>query len=699
MAEFICEICKKNGVEIKKRNLVPHIQKKHPEINGNTKTYMQMFPGAKLREAPSTSYSNPEHMKSCVEKSIQTRTGKSLSDEHKQKIGSSNKISEKYKESRRILSEQYKSGEKTHHNKLIVDKDMLEKMYVEERKSISAISLETGITRRIISNYIDIYGIDKRSKSLSVTISRNSGYSYRKLSDSERNVIIGELLGDGSFTNEKQSCGLAYRHSCKYEENLIWIKSLLRNIDWAKIIYRKNKENIYFYLRSKNHPDFKEIYDDFYYDLNGKRKKRIPKNLQINGTVLLHWFLGDGCASSYVNKNGKTCNSIEIAACGFNIDDLYRIVLPQLNLMGIKCKIKDKKSGPVIIVYRESYERFYEVIGDCPVDCYKYKFKFAPKRANEKKTFKDVNEAFDYYRDNGFPFLSITQDNKIEILNALKKKNYSDINHVLHDTKMGLKLANIYHSHRYEVVSYGRKRSAMETFLNDGSLKKILENIMKKNGIIDNNMVRNRCSLWSNTTPFNFKPLTAKFIIKKYSKIGGVVLDPCSGYGGRMLGCIAAQNRFYIGVEPEIDTIVGLNRMAKDLSFKDYHIYNDYFENFNYDLNKKIDLIFTCPPYYDMELYNPSNKNQSHVKYKNYEEWKEGFLETLIKKSYRLLDNGGHFVIVTDNNKRNKIADDFFEIACKYFTFEEFYFMEYNKNRFAENDIKIKYEPVFVFRK
>jgi len=137
---FECLLCKKFGKYYSARNLVPHLLK-HKEINGDTKEYMKLFPGAKLREAPKTSYSNESHRSEAIRKSISSRTGKSLSNDHRKKIGDSNRNSEKYKRSLKIRSEKYKNGTLIHHAKLTeekipISKDVLGRMYLKDKMSL-----------------------------------------------------------------------------------------------------------------------------------------------------------------------------------------------------------------------------------------------------------------------------------------------------------------------------------------------------------------------------------------------------------------------------------------------------------------------------------------------------------------------------------------------------------------------------------
>ena len=59
----------------------------------------------------------------------------------------------------------------------------------------------------------------------------------------------------------------------------------------------------------------------------------------------------------------------------------------------------------------------------------------------------------------------------------------------------------------------------------------------------------------------NFRPTVAKAIYERYSPENGTVLDPCAGFGGRLLGCLTL-SRHYVGYEPNRNQYCGLKQMS-----------------------------------------------------------------------------------------------------------------------------------------
>jgi 16S rRNA G966 N2-methylase RsmD len=127
-----------------------------------------------------------------------------------------------------------------------------------------------------------------------------------------------------------------------------------------------------------------------------------------------------------------------------------------------------------------------------------------------------------------------------------------------------------------------------------------------------------------------FRPTLSRMISHKYAN-NGVVLDPCAGWGGRMLGAISLGCR-YIAFEPNTKTYNNLLNMLKFLDMSHMvTLYNDVAENIDcYDI-PKVDLILTSPPYFNLEIYS-DEKTQSVKKDDSYETWVNNFLKPVIVK-------------------------------------------------------------------
>lgn len=121
-----------------------------------------------------------------------------------------------------------------------------------------------------------------------------------------------------------------------------------------------------------------------------------------------------------------------------------------------------------------------------------------------------------------------------------------------------------------------------------------------------------------------FKPVLAASIYKHYigDKLNPIVLDPCCGFGGRLLGFKSIYpNGIYIGCEPNVETYNELLKLKTHANWDNVEIYNCEFENFK--INGLYDLIFTSIPYYDLEIYS------NNIEYKSFKDWKTTFIKSI----------------------------------------------------------------------
>lgn len=149
-----------------------------------------------------------------------------------------------------------------------------------------------------------------------------------------------------------------------------------------------------------------------------------------------------------------------------------------------------------------------------------------------------------------------------------------------------------------------------------------------------------------------FRPHLAKMICD--AKDGEYVLDPCAGWGGRMLGTVAS-GKGYVGFEPNDETYNNLNELVNYLKLPNVILYNDVAENMNkYDFPNP-DIILTSPPYYNLEIYSDKGSEND---YDNYESWREGWLKDVILKSLGHLNRGGWSCWNVHNIGKMKLIDD-----------------------------------------
>lgn len=130
----------------------------------------------------------------------------------------------------------------------------------------------------------------------------------------------------------------------------------------------------------------------------------------------------------------------------------------------------------------------------------------------------------------------------------------------------------------------------------------------------------------------------SKFLVKRYRATR--VLDPCIGWGGRMLGTLAAGAE-YMGSEPDPRTVHGLRQILSDIQKeREAHVFEGTAEDYLQTIpSGYADMILTSPPYYSLELYGGGK--QSVKPGMSWETWVATWLRPLIKECLRALTPNG----------------------------------------------------------
>jgi tRNA1(Val) A37 N6-methylase TrmN6 len=226
-----------------------------------------------------------------------------------------------------------------------------------------------------------------------------------------------------------------------------------------------------------------------------------------------------------------------------------------------------------------------------------------------------------------------------------------------------------------------------------------------------------------------FPPFHAKFFADRYLPKEGdcLVIDPCAGWGGRLLGTLCVKRKekvTYVGVDPEkrnqeaYETLLGLyNKYLKKESKSERasQIYYEKFEDWidTDDASQffgKTDLVITSPPYFNAELYNSENENQSANSYKTYPEWREKFYRKLVQGAFDLLKPGGTFVLNIANVSSAENLEKDARVLAKEIGFKGagFYKLAMSvvpgtsgsvRHSVVVEGAKFKIEPCFVFEK
>ena len=281
-----------------------------------------------------------------------------------------------------------------------------------------------------------------------------------------------------------------------------------------------------------------------------------------------------------------------------------------------------------------------------------------------------INKALKYWRKRGFPYVNLLEGEIEREFRLIQNTPVREIMSagMIRPTTIGLRLANSFHPQIWHVRSQGHRLAPYEHFHDDVCLRKLLGKAPRfwpNRRCWNAQCLRSLLRMYCGGRVANFRPMAARAIIESHSPEGGTVVDFCAGFGGRLLGCLASA-RHYVGIDPSSAQVAGLRSMyavLKGISLSTAEFHHVCAEDFLPSLPAfSADLVFSSPPYFDIECYG-TETTQSVFRYPNYAEWRDRFLTTVIRETYRILRRGGFFAINVSNTRRWPLFSDTLRIA------------------------------------
>ena len=170
-----------------------------------------------------------------------------------------------------------------------------------------------------------------------------------------------------------------------------------------------------------------------------------------------------------------------------------------------------------------------------------------------------------------------------------------------------------------------------------------------------------------------FDPVVCELVYSWFSPLGGVILDPFAG--GSVRGIVASKlGRQYIGHELRAEQVAANQQQAAEICGDPMPVWICG-DSRNIDKtcsDVKADLVFSCPPYADLEVYSDDPNDLSTL---DYADFKKAYSE-IIKKTCNQLkpDSFACFVIGEVRDKKgnyyNFVGDTiqaFLDVGLKYY--------------------------------
>lgn len=144
-----------------------------------------------------------------------------------------------------------------------------------------------------------------------------------------------------------------------------------------------------------------------------------------------------------------------------------------------------------------------------------------------------------------------------------------------------------------------------------------------------------------------FNPQLAQMILAAYAPMNGKIYDPFGGGGTR--GYIATKMGYdYTGVEIREEEYNRVLAQMKEWNLNFKFILAD---SVKYRPNESFDFIYTCPPYYDLEVYSDMEDDLSNAP--SYMEYLN-MLQKVLKNCYDVLKKDSFAVFVVGNFRNKK---------------------------------------------
>lgn len=503
------------------------------------------------------------------------------------------------------------------------------------------------------------------------------------LTEAQTSLLIGSLLGDGGLSpTSSDAARFCESHSDKQHDYLLWKASALGS--YISTIVRTEKrtdKGTYagWMMSGVSCSQMRTLYDRFY--PAPSRKKIFPADLKMDPLVLTVWYLDDGGLMNRYHPR------ITFGLDDLSLDR----ALVALRRFGLVPRVHHNTDGTKTITFPSQDRDFFSIVQPHVPPCMEYKLPpedttrrtalLRGRRLDQTKlsilyqggmSLRDLSRTADVsvstvrrhlqaparrpgptttglslqvasvlvddvggdvgaaraiLRRCGFPYPQVPDDASWDRgLRLVKRTPMHLVGDTLQPwTASGCSLCTPYFPNRYEARSRG-VTSAYEAWHDDDRLDSAIRFQIKVGDPLHPHRVL-RAVTMQHRTPSVFRPTVAKWIYDTYCPPGGKVWDPCTGYGGRLLGAWTSGVQ-YTGTDVDPRTIDGCRRMAERLQYEaDLHCTPA--EQFD---PGDVDLVFTSPPYFDREQYS-NISNQSWIRYADPDAWVEGFLLPVLRMS------------------------------------------------------------------
>lgn len=319
-------------------------------------------------------------------------------------------------------------------------------------------------------------------------------------------------------------------------------------------------------------------------------------------------------------------------------------------------------------LYFENHNKFLKQLRE-------YKPKMIEQNKINKLNIKFIKSPFEYLTKDNFLF---KLENKYVVFEDSWNK-YKHINEITDYFSEICRMQCVFYNEKYSPYNYfyynydqlikkiikkntkNKKSTMNKRILKEERIHSIknssLKNVIKKSEEIIITGKELREELYNSIKECTLFNITVVINILKYFKVKKW-LDFSAGWGDRLIGAIASNIELYVGIDPSECMKTVYPKIIDSLTTKEdinkYIIINKPYEDAILPEVDDFDLVFTSPPFFDLEIYN-NNKSQSINRYKTFNEWMNNFMLYSIKKSWERLKKGGHMLLYIPDIYNGKV--------------------------------------------
>lgn len=186
------------------------------------------------------------------------------------------------------------------------------------------------------------------------------------LSDIQKQLIVGTLLGDGTLEKNGRYHRLKVQQSVNQKEYVLWKYGILKNWVISEPHYQAVNRSLRF--RTVSHPILSDLRSQFYRD----GVKIVPDNVEEfleKPLVLATWFMDDGNA---IIRKGKL-SGWHINSHSFTEMENKKLAQILKNIYSLSVALESNHKKQRIRINKSSYLLFMKAIKDSVIDSMQYK--------------------------------------------------------------------------------------------------------------------------------------------------------------------------------------------------------------------------------------------------------------------------------------------------------------------------------------